>query len=122
MTLDWFRQVCLSFPAATEQVQWENHLVFKVGGKMFAITSVDPGGNLCSFKASPEEFSDLVERPGFLPAPYLARAQWVAIQNEEAVSRPELKRLLRSAYDVVAAKLTKKVRLTLAQGTTGQGV
>lgn len=110
MNVDWLREVCLCFPAATEQIQWGNDLVFKVGGKMFAVTPLEPAPVCLSFKVSPENFADLTERPDIIPAPYLARAQWVALQTREALPAEELARFLRESYDLVLAKLPKKVR------------
>ena len=81
MSLDWFRDHCLTFPHATEQVQWVKDLVFKVGGKMFAVAALEPGAHVFSFKCTPEKYADLIETPGIIPAPYMARAQWVAFER-----------------------------------------
>jgi predicted DNA-binding protein (MmcQ/YjbR family) len=110
MNADWLREVCLSFPRATEQIQWGCDLVFKVGGKMFAVTSLEPASVCLSFKAAPENFAELTERPNIIPAPYLARAQWVALQTRDALPAGELARLLRESYDLVLAKLPKRTR------------
>src|SRR5919112_2764168 len=110
MALEWFRQHCLSFPHATENVQWGNDLVFKVGGKMFAVLALEPSEHLCSFKCPPETFAELTEQPGIVPAPYMARAHWVALEKENTLPRGEVKRLLREAYDLVFAKLPKKTQ------------
>ena len=112
MDIDWARRCCLQFPHATETVQWES-LVFKIGGKMFAVAPLEPGEACLSFKCSPEEFAELVERPGIIPAPYLARAQWIALEREDALPPAEVKRLLRQAYDLVRARLPKKVQAEL---------
>src|SRR6266853_76797 len=113
MASDWVRQHCLSFPQTTETVQWGYDLVFKVGGKMFAVTPLEPAPVCLSFKCTPEDFAELIERPGIIPAPYLARAQWVALEQSDALPRAELKRLLQSAYDVVVSKLPKSKRPAL---------
>jgi len=110
MNVDWLREVCLSFPGVTEQIQWGNDLLFKVGGKMFAVTPLEPAPVCLSFKASPENFAELTERLNIIPAPYLARAQWVALQTRDALPADELARLLRDSYDMVFAKLPKKTR------------
>jgi predicted DNA-binding protein (MmcQ/YjbR family) len=110
MDVDWLREVCLSFAGATEQIQWGSDLLFKVGGKMFAATPLEPASVCLSFKASPESFAELTERPDIIPAPYLARAQWVALQTKDALPAEELARLLRDSYDMVFAKLPKKTR------------
>ena len=116
MNVDWLRTYCLGLPHVTENVQWGTDLVFKVGGKMFAVGALEPGDHCLSFKCAPEEFAELCERPGIIPAPYLARAQWVALETENALPRAELKRLLRQAYDLVVAKLPKKTKSQLAGG------
>jgi predicted DNA-binding protein (MmcQ/YjbR family) len=110
MNVDWLREVCLSFPGATEQIQWGSDLLFKVGGKMFAVTPLEPAPVCLSFKASPETFAELTERPNIVPAPYLARAQWVALETRDALSAQELARLLRESYEMVFAKLPRKTR------------
>jgi predicted DNA-binding protein (MmcQ/YjbR family) len=110
MNVDWLREVCLSFPGATEQIQWGSDLLFKVGGKMFAVTPLEPAPVCLSFKASPETFAELTERPNIVPAPYLARAQWVGLETRDALSAQELARLLRESYEMVFAKLPRKTR------------
>ena len=114
MNVDWLRELCLSFPGATEQIQWGCDLLFKVGGKMFAITPLEPAPVCLSFKASPEKFVELTERPGIIPAPYLARAQWVALETRDALPQSELSSLLRESYEMIAAKLPKKIRESLS--------
>ena len=115
MHLNAMRRHCLSFPNATETVQWGSDLVFKIGGKMFAVSATEPAKVCMSFKCSPEDFAELTERPGIIPAPYMARAQWVALESEDALPAAELKRLLRQAYDLVFSKLTKRMQAELAR-------
>jgi predicted DNA-binding protein (MmcQ/YjbR family) len=114
MNVDWLRELCLSFPGTTEQIQWGSDLLFKVGGKMFAITPLEPARVCLSFKASPEDFAELTERPNIIPAPYLARAQWVALETRDALPQSELAALLRESYEMIAAKLPKKIRESLS--------
>lgn len=114
MNVDWLRELCLSFPGTTEQIQWGCDLLFKVGGKMFAITPLEPAPVCLSFKASPEKFAELTERPNIIPAPYLARAQWVALETRDALPQSELAALLRESYEIIAAKLPKKIRDSLS--------
>ena len=114
MNVDWLREVCLSFAGATEQIQWGSDLLFKVGGKMFTAAPLEPAPVCLSFKASPEHFAELTERPNIIPAPYLARAQWVALQTWDALPADELARLLRDSYEMVFAKLPKKARDAIA--------
>jgi predicted DNA-binding protein (MmcQ/YjbR family) len=118
ISVDWLREICLGFPGATEQIQWGNDLLFKVGGKMFAVTPLEPAPVCLSFKASPESFAELTERPNIIPAPYLARAQWVALETRDALPPSELALLLRDSYNMVSAKLPKKIRESLSAPKT----
>ncbi|HEY6990218.1 MAG TPA: MmcQ/YjbR family DNA-binding protein [Bryobacteraceae bacterium] len=114
--LEWLRRYCLSFPYATETIQWGEHLVFKVGRKIFAIAALEPSGNILTIKCAPEKFEDCVERPGIVPAPYLARAKWISIESEDSLTRAELKHMIHESYDLVWAKLPKKARAVLLDG------
>jgi predicted DNA-binding protein (MmcQ/YjbR family) len=116
MDIEWVRNLCLSFPQTTEEEVWENDLTFKVAGKMFAHSVLIPAPVWLSFKASGESFSDLTERVGIIPAPYLARAKWVALETKDALSPDELSSLLRASYDMVVAKLPKRTRDAITMG------
>ncbi|MBV9761306.1 MAG: MmcQ/YjbR family DNA-binding protein [Acidobacteriaceae bacterium] len=113
MDIEWVRRHCLSFPHATEQVQWGNDLVFKVAGKIFAVTPLEAEAAFVSFKCTAETFAELIEKPNIRPAPYMARNQWVLVEREDALPRAELKALLLQSYELVFAKLTKKVKAEL---------
>ena len=105
------RAHCLSFPDATENVQWGNDLVFKIAGKMFAVMALEgPVKYIMSFKCTEEKFNELVEQEGIDPAPYMARNKWAAIERFDVLSDKELKGLLRNSYDLVVEKLPRKVR------------
>src|SRR6185503_17511676 len=110
MTIETIREICRALPAVTEDIKWGNDLCFCVGGKMFAAMDLNPPHSI-GFKCTADDFGALVERPGVRPAPYLARAMWV--QEEvlgDALDRTEMERLLRSAYQLVAAKLPRSRR------------
>jgi predicted DNA-binding protein (MmcQ/YjbR family) len=108
------RAYCLSFPHATEKVLWGNDLVFKIGGKMFAVVVLEGASKYClSFKVTPERFAQLTEEDGIDPAPYSARYHWIALERFNALKEKELKTLLRNSYDLVFEKLPKKVKAQL---------
>jgi predicted DNA-binding protein (MmcQ/YjbR family) len=108
MNLERLRKHCLSLPGATEQIQWGADLVFKVGGKMFAVAATEADAtHRLSFKCSDEAFAELVEQDGIVPAPYLARARWVALERLDALSDREIERRVARAYELVLEKLTK---------------
>ena len=83
---------------------------------MFAVVPLEPAPLWMSFKCSEEDFAELIEMPGIIPAPYLARAKWVALETESALPRAEIERLLGQAHTLVLAKLTKKLQAGIAQG------
>ncbi|MBZ5647553.1 MAG: MmcQ/YjbR family DNA-binding protein [Acidobacteriia bacterium] len=118
MNVDAIREFCMSLPHATEQVQWVRDLVFKVGGKMFCVVNLEPQREevLMSFKATEEEFHELQEVEGIIPAPYMAKNKWVALQRWDVLPTQELKRLVRTSYQQVYAKLPKKVQAGFGQG------
>jgi predicted DNA-binding protein (MmcQ/YjbR family) len=111
MTLDTVRTICRAMPGATEDLKWGADLAFSVSGKMFCIVNTEPPHQM-SFKCRPDDFAELIEREGLIPAPYLARAMWVQ-QSElagEVLDRHELQQLLQKSYDLVVAKLPKSRR------------
>ena len=116
MTIDELREVCLSFPGATEKITWGNDLTFRVDQKIFAVTVLEPAPVWLSFKCSLENFAELTERAGIIPAPYLARAKWVALESKDALADAELAALLRESYDLVVAGLPKKAREAILRG------
>lgn len=105
MKVDDLRKYCLAFPEATENLQWEDDLCFKVRGKIFTIVSLD-NPRLC-FKCTPELFAELIEREDIHPAPYVGRYSWVMLDRLDAVRRDELEDLIRQSYEMVAAKAPK---------------
>jgi len=110
MSIEAVRRICRTLPGVSEDVKWGNDLVFSVGGKMFAAVDLEPP-HAIAFKCSEETFGELVERPGIVPAPYLARAKWVQeTEFGETLDLRELAELLRAAHGIVASKLPKSRR------------
>ncbi len=116
MDIEAIRSYCLSLPHVTEKIQWGNDLLFRIGGKMFAVVVLDEASPVrLSFKCAPEKFAELVELENIIPAPYAARYHWVALQSWDALSKTEIKDLISNSYDMVLAKLPKKVQAALGQ-------
>jgi len=114
MDIETVRKFCLSLPHCTEDVQWENDLLFRIGNKMFAVVSLESASDHCmSFKCTPEVFAELTEREGIMPAPYVARYHWVALERFDDLPEPELKQLLKNAYQLIFDKLPKKSKAAL---------
>ena len=107
MTLDKLRDLCLSFPGATEGLKWEDHICFMVGEKIFCM-STERGG--VSFKVSPEEFEEMTERNGIVPTPYMARNKWITIQHFNGLKPKEWEQFVTRSYEIIRSKLPKKVQ------------
>jgi len=113
MAIEWVRKLCKSLPHTTEEILWGDNLVFKIGGKMFAVLPLEPAALCLSFKVTEEEFAELCEWEGVVPAPYSARYYWIALESEDAIPAAELKRLIRQSYDLVKGKLPKRMQAQL---------
>lgn len=129
MDAESIRRYLLTLPHAVETRQWGNNLVFwvgdkAIGGKMFALINLDdPGGTrlakaALSFATVTERFHELLEVEGIIPAPYLARAHWIALEQFNVLRKPELEDLLRTAATLVYDKLPKRTKDVLALPAT----
>jgi len=70
--------------------------------------ATEPDNHVLSFKCSDEGFAELLEQDGLTPAPYLARAKWVALEHFDALGDKQILARLDEAYRLVFEKLTKK--------------
>ena len=111
--IDQLRQYCLSLPAVTEDVKWGADLCFCVGAKMFCVTGLEQTPVGVSFKVTDEEFEEVSARPGFRPADYVARYKWVTVEDVRKISKKELEIFIKQSYELVKAKLPKKLRLQI---------
>ncbi|MBA9079581.1 MmcQ/YjbR family DNA-binding protein [Rufibacter quisquiliarum] len=110
MHLEALRAYCLSFPKATEDIKWDHDLCFSVGGKMFCVASLEPPLSF-SFKTTPDQFHELTAMRGITPAPYLARYQWVLVQEGHTLTPQQQEELILTSYALVKGKLSKKDRV-----------
>ncbi|MEO6002255.1 MAG: MmcQ/YjbR family DNA-binding protein [Opitutus sp.] len=111
MRLPALKTYALSLPHTTVVKQWGECLVYKVGGKMFLIIALDADTiDGAVFKCTPDEFDRLTDIDGITQAPYCAKRHWVRIGDLDALPATELNRRIRRSYDLVVAKLTKKLR------------
>jgi predicted DNA-binding protein (MmcQ/YjbR family) len=115
MRLDRLKAFALGLPQTAVVKQWGECLVFKVAGKMFFLIALDAGViDGVIFKCTPEEFDGLTDIDGVTQAPYCAKRHWVRVGDLDAIPEKELCALVRHSYDLVVAKLPKKVQATLA--------
>ena len=115
MRLDRLNSFALALPQTTVVSQWGG-LVFKVAEKVFFMINLD--GDVLSgviFKCTPEEFAVLTDVDGIAQAPYFAKRMWVKVEDLAALPEPELNQRIRHSYDLIVAKLPKKVQATLHQ-------
>jgi predicted DNA-binding protein (MmcQ/YjbR family) len=115
MTNDSIRTFCLSLPHTSEVVQWGEHLLFKVAGKMFCI--IDLEGHSCSFRCTRERYAELVEIADIVPASHnMWKYQWVTTETLTALPDAEFKQLLDESYHIVRSTLPKRVQAELDGG------
>lgn len=115
MNLETFYEYCLSKKAVTEHFPFdEDTLVFKVGGKMFALSSLkqwekqEPSVNL---KCNPERALELRATYEAINEGYhMSKVHWNTVGINQDVSDVSLKELIDHSYDLVFASLTKKTQ------------
>ena len=111
--LEGIKKHCRKLPGATENVQWGDDLVFKIGSKMFCCTGLAPDSKF-SFKVDDDRFLELTDQPGVVPAPYLARAKWIQVDPKETgLNLKTTKLLVTRSYELVFGKLPKKIQAQL---------
>jgi predicted DNA-binding protein (MmcQ/YjbR family) len=115
MRLDRLSAFALGLPQTTVVKQWGECLVFKVSGKMFLLIALD-GGLIegVIFKCTPDEFDGLTDIDGVTQAPYCAKRHWVRVNDLDALPEKELLARVRRSFDLVVAKLPKKVQATIS--------
>jgi predicted DNA-binding protein (MmcQ/YjbR family) len=115
MDVESIRSYCLSFPQATENLQWGDDLCFKIGGKIFVTLGLD-NRHMC-FKCVPEKFAELVELEHIRPAPYVGRYKWVMLNRLDALRDEELQELIQHSFEMAAAKAPKNSHPIKKKGT-----
>ena len=127
MDAERLRAYLLTLPHVAETMQWGANLVYwvgdkAIGGKMFALINLDEPPDpatgkphlVLSYSVGAARYTELVERNGLLPAPYMARNHWIAAERWDVFRDVEWQREMRAAYEITLTKLPKKVRATLA--------
>ena len=113
MTAEQIAAFCRSLPGAREDIKWGGVRVFSVTeSKMFALFHLGGHAGLAC-KVDDDLFLGYCDRPGFRPAPYLARAHWISMAAPYPLSEGELHTLLTRSHQLVVAKLPKRLQLGL---------
>jgi predicted DNA-binding protein (MmcQ/YjbR family) len=123
----------LALPHAVETMQWGANLVFwvgdkTIGGKMFALINLDRDNGrernktspVISYAAGPQRYSELLEIEGVIPAPYMARIYWVAVERWNVFRTVEWEQELSAAHTLTYSKLPPRTRAVLALPPTRQ--
>jgi len=116
MNIEEYRDYCLAFPGVTEGFPFDSStLVFKVMGKMFALTDVDDFRSV-NLKADPEYSIELRELySGIKPGYHMSKIHWNTIDTDGSVEDELIYKLIKDSYDLVVLSLTKKLKEELIQ-------
>ena len=113
MTVEDIQIICKKMKSVTEDIKWEHDLVFSIGGKMFCVVGLDQYPTTASFKVNDEEFEEMSIKPGFKPAPYVAKYKWVWVDDINRLKKTEWKKYLAQSYELVKEKLSPKLKKEL---------
>ena len=119
MTLADFCDYCLARPGTTQETPFgPDTLVFKVMGKMFALTGVDDFLSV-NLKCDPETAADLRERHAYVrPGYHMNKQHWNTVEVGTGVSDAQLRAWTDASYDLVRASLPKRVQAELIAAET----
>lgn len=114
MNIEEYRNYCLSFKGTDESFPFDDRtLVFKVAGKMFSATDVEDF-EMINVKCDPVKALELREEyDAVIPAYYMNKKHWNSIRTDGNIPDNLIRQWIRDSYDLVVAKLPKKVRETL---------
>lgn len=121
MDIESCREYCITKKGVTEEFPFdEETLVFKIGGKIFALTSLkewELGNGRINLKCNPEWSVELrMNYNGINPAFHMNKKHWNTVEIENSdVPLQLLKKLINHSYELVFTGLTKKVKESLEE-------
>lgn len=117
METEEIREYCLSKKAVTEGFPFDNEtLVFKIGGKMFLLISLEKHPATFSAKADPEWSEELRENhPQISGAYHMNKTHWNSVVCE-GLKKDLIIKLIDHSYDLVFKSLSKKAREEILAG------
>ena len=115
MNIEEYRDYCLAKPGVSEGFPFDDKvLVFKVMGKMFALTNVDAFVSV-NLKCAPDRALTLREaNPGIVPGYHMNKTNWNSVATDGSVPDPLFYELIDHSYEQVVMGLTKKLQAELA--------
>lgn len=115
MNIEEFRTYCLSKKQVSESFPFDKQtLVFKVGDKMFALTSLEKHPTTVNLKCDPERAIDLRDRYAEIIAGYhMSKKHWNTIIIESNLPPALITELIDHSYNLVVKGMTKKQQIEL---------
>ncbi|MBP8793727.1 MAG: MmcQ/YjbR family DNA-binding protein [Lutibacter sp.] len=115
MNIEEFRTYCLSKKHVSESFPFDQQtLVFKVGDKMFSLTSLEKHPTSVNLKCDPERAIELRDSHSEITAGYhMSKKHWNTIVIESSLPHQLLKELIDHSYELVVSGMTKKQRTEL---------
>ena len=112
MDIEYFREYCLSKPETIECLPFdENTLVFKVAGKMFALTDLLEPEFKVNLKSDPEKALELREKyDDVLPGYHMNKKHWNTVMFEGSINDKILRQMIDESYELVVKSLKKADR------------
>ena len=116
MNIEEFRDHCLGLPGAAEETPFgPDTLVFKVAGKIFALTDLQTFGSV-NLKCGPEQAAELRERHGYVrPGYHMNKKHWNTVLIGTGAPDAQLRAWTDDSYRLVVASLPKALRSELAR-------
>lgn len=116
MNIEDYRDFCLSLPGTTEETPFgPDTLVFKVGGKIFALTNLQTFASI-NLKCDPEHAAELRERHDYvLPGFHMNKKHWNTVLIGTGATNAQLRQWITDSYQLIVAALPKAVRMEILQ-------
>jgi len=113
MDIEFIRETCLGLSLVTEDIKWEKNLCFMVYDKIFLMVSLDEVPTRANVKVPKDDFLEISVQDNFKQAAYLARGQWVTVEDISLLSKDEWAHYIQQSFDLIKSKLSKKLQATL---------
>ena len=112
MNLESFRKYCLSKKGVTEDTPFdETTLVFRVGGKIFALTDIERIPFRFNLKCKPELALELREKYECVtPGWHMNKKHWNTVEPDANISDKAIIEMISHSYELVLSSLPKKER------------
>jgi len=118
-----FRDYCLAKPGVTEGTPFgEDTIVFKIGGKMFALAALDEVPSAVNLKCDPDRALDLRDRyeqvrPGY----HMNKKHWNTVVLDGVIPDTEIERMIDHSFELVREGLPRSARASAAKTKRKQG-